>query len=173
MRTLKPARLPDPPARKASIGVAIAATLVAGLCAAAGPGPERVLLLYNANWTADEDADGVQDSLQVAQYYAAKRGVPAQNLLGLACTTAYRYETTQYALFHQQVVAPITNRLAALGPVTCRNRSVRGIALRQQGRRLDPGGARRSDRGGSRFPGAWKVGTAQGPAVATGEAGRA
>jgi hypothetical protein len=43
----------------------------------------NILVGYNAAFTGDLDANGVQDSLQVANYYAAKRGVPAANLLGV------------------------------------------------------------------------------------------
>ena len=56
-----------------------------------------------------EDGDGVQDSLEVAQYYVAKRGVPAANLLGLSCTTNNGYGTTgaEYTKFHSELVTPI------------------------------------------------------------------
>src|SRR5688500_1881186 len=47
-------------------------------------GSERVLVVFNDTWTADNDGDGTQDSRQIAEYYARKRGVPAQNLLGLS-----------------------------------------------------------------------------------------
>jgi len=57
--------------------------------AASSPTASKVLVVYNANWTGDGDGDGVQDSLQVANYYVAKRGVPAANLLGVNCSTTY------------------------------------------------------------------------------------
>ena len=73
------------------------ATLLAACLAAAAPravaqldpwfDPARVLVIYNTSWP-DGDGDGVPDSLEVAQYYAARRGVPAENLLGLPLTPA-------------------------------------------------------------------------------------
>lgn len=89
------------------------------LAATNPPGPERVLIVYNANWTGDEDGDGVQDSLEVANYYAQKRGVPASNLLGLPCagytSWAYGYMQGQYSNFVNEVLLPIRVKLAALG----------------------------------------------------------
>ena len=66
--------------------------------------PSRVLVVYNAN-AGDEDGDGVQDSLQVANYYAAKRGVPAANILSVNCTNdggsnQYYYYTGEYPKFY-------------------------------------------------------------------------
>src|SRR5262245_2254129 len=80
--------------------------------------PSRVLVVYNANW-GDEDADGVRDSLQVANYYASKRGVPPSNLLGLNITLNYgpiRYDQTEYPRFYSEMIQPIRDKLAALGP---------------------------------------------------------
>src|ERR1017187_9507412 len=48
-------------------------------------GPSNVLIIYNQDWAGDQDANGVQDSLEVAQYYAQVHGVPAQKLLGIHC----------------------------------------------------------------------------------------
>src|SRR5579862_966251 len=71
-----------------------AAVVLLGVCflgnnadAASSPTAAQVLVVYNTNWTGDADGDGVQDSLQVANYYVAKRGVPAGNVLGVACST--------------------------------------------------------------------------------------
>src|SRR5215475_13413841 len=52
--------------------------------------PERVsaaevLVLFNASWP-DEDGNGRSDSQDVAEYYAARRGIPSDHLLGLALT---------------------------------------------------------------------------------------
>jgi hypothetical protein len=43
--------------------------------------PSRVLVAYNANWTGDQDNNGVQDSKQAAEYYLLKRGIPAANCI--------------------------------------------------------------------------------------------
>ncbi|MBA3710351.1 MAG: TIGR03790 family protein, partial [Planctomycetes bacterium] len=59
-----------------------------------------------------------QDSLEVAAYYAAKRGVPAANLLGISCPTSNNdvyYPTSAYTGFINEVVKPIKTKLAALG----------------------------------------------------------
>ena len=92
------------------------------LQAATGPTPSRVLIVYNSNWTGDADKDGVQDSLQVALYYAQKRGVPASNILGVPCTNGgigsgyYYYYTGEWPQFYSEVIQPIQNKLTALGP---------------------------------------------------------
>jgi uncharacterized protein (TIGR03790 family) len=90
--------------------------------AATGPTPSRVLIVYNSNWTGDADNDGVQDSLQVATYYAQKRGVPASNILGVPCTNGgigsgyYYYYTGEWPQFYSEVIQPIQAKLTTLGP---------------------------------------------------------
>jgi uncharacterized protein (TIGR03790 family) len=77
--------------------------------------PARVLVIYNTSWP-DADGDGVGDSLEVAQYYAARRGVPAENLLGLALTpTGVNYDASQWALFLSELRDPLLAWLAAHG----------------------------------------------------------
>jgi uncharacterized protein (TIGR03790 family) len=77
--------------------------------------PARVLVIYNTSWP-DGDADGVPDSTEVAQYYAARRGVPAQNLLGLPLTPAsWSYNSSQWALFLAEMRDPLQAWLAAHG----------------------------------------------------------
>ena len=80
---------------------------------AAGPTPDRVLIIYNANYTADADGDGVQDSLEVATYYAQKRGVPATNLLGIPLSTDFYYDTVSQ--FKTNMIQPIQTKLTQLG----------------------------------------------------------
>src|SRR5690349_18978668 len=97
----------------------ILAVLLSGSNAkAAAPTPSRILVVYNANYAADADGDGVQDSLEVANYYVAKRGVPASNVLGLSCTNAQSgyYFIGEYPKFNSEVVQPIKAKLATLGP---------------------------------------------------------
>ena len=84
--------------------------------AQAGLSPERILVLYNASDMRDDDKDGTPDSLQVARYYAARRGVPAGNLLGLDCSTDFRYTKAQYTNFLNEIVRPVLARLRELGP---------------------------------------------------------
>lgn len=78
------------------------------------PTPSRVLIVYNTNTTLDGDGDGVQDSLQVAQYYAQKRGVPSQNLLGIAFSDAYNI--SNFPKLNNELFQPIKNKLISLGP---------------------------------------------------------
>jgi uncharacterized protein (TIGR03790 family) len=93
----------------------------------AGPKPEgqvlgvsslsgqKILIIYNAAFTGDEDQNGVQDSLQVAQYYSQKRGVPAANLLGVR-PSLYTYESNTYSTFYNEIALPVKNKLTELGP---------------------------------------------------------
>ena len=80
--------------------------------------PDRILVVYNSNWTGDNDNDGMQDSLQIANYYVTRRSVPANNMLGVACSTGtlYYYSSTKYADFYDEMVMPIKNKLTELGP---------------------------------------------------------
>lgn len=54
------------------------------------PDPEntagRWLVVYNANWP-DEDGNGVNDSLEVAQHWLKKRRVPTDRLVAVSCST--------------------------------------------------------------------------------------
>jgi len=77
--------------------------------------PERILVIYNANWTGDNDGDGTQDSLQVAQYYMNMRGVPAGNMLGIACSTGTSTLYSSHSSFYNEMVLPIRTKLSELG----------------------------------------------------------
>ena len=74
----------------------------------------RILIIYNANWPTDSDQDGQQDSLQVAEYYAAKRGVPAANMIGVSCSTGTRYYYSSHLDFYSEVIVPVQAKLADL-----------------------------------------------------------
>ncbi len=78
--------------------------------------PSRVLVVYKIN-DKDADGDGVPDSKQLAEYYALKRNVPQSNLLGvtISVTNTYYY-VDQYLKFYNDIVLPIKNKLADLGP---------------------------------------------------------
>jgi hypothetical protein len=82
--------------------------------AAGLPTADRVLVIYNANWTEDLDGDGVQDSLEVASYYALKRGVAADHVLGLPVTAGAEY--VDFDKFKSEVITPIQTKLNQLGP---------------------------------------------------------
>jgi hypothetical protein len=77
------------------------------------PTAGRVLVIYNANYTRDDNNDGVQDSLEVAQYYAAKRGVPAANVAGFSFSTDYYYKS--FSEFSTNLLTPLKTKLSALG----------------------------------------------------------
>jgi len=78
--------------------------------------PQRVLIVYNANYTADDDGDGVQDSLEVAQYYSLKRNIPSTNILGVHVSSVYSTVYTSYSAMQSEMIQPIQQKLNALGP---------------------------------------------------------
>ncbi|RLD10658.1 MAG: hypothetical protein DRI44_05490 [Chlamydiae bacterium] len=48
-------------------------------------GPTNVLVIYNSAWP-DENGNGIGDSQEVAEYYAARREIPTNNLLAVSIT---------------------------------------------------------------------------------------
>lgn len=80
----------------------------------AQPTPSKVLIVYNTNYAGDDDSDGVQDSLQVAQYYAQKRGVPSQNLLGISFPNPHGIDN--FSILESVLLQPVKTKLSALGP---------------------------------------------------------
>ena len=76
----------------------------------------RVLVVYNSSWTQDSDGDGVQDSLQVANYYAAMHGIPTNHILGVATPPAPSLMYPTHTSFWTNLVVPIQNKLTELGP---------------------------------------------------------
>src|SRR5262245_8809855 len=76
--------------------------------------PQQVLVLYNASWP-DEDGNGRSDSQDVAEYYAVRRGIPREHLLGLTLTRrSSKAERLTYADFFQRVLVPVRLRLTEL-----------------------------------------------------------
>jgi len=74
----------------------------------------RILVVYNTSWTADDDQNGVQDSLQLTDYYINYRGIPTNHVLGVDTRTSYYYDTHEH--FYEQLVTPIKDKLTTLGP---------------------------------------------------------
>ena len=75
--------------------------------------PSRVLVVYSTTYP-DNDGDGVGDSIEVAEYYAARRGVPASRMIGLATgPTGVAYGSL--ADFTNEVKLPVRGRLQSLG----------------------------------------------------------
>ena len=77
------------------------------------PSPTNLLLVYVNNWDGDDDANGVQDSLQIAQYYSNAYGVPSNNLLGVALTDFTQFES--YSTFYTNLITPLNAKLTTLG----------------------------------------------------------
>ncbi len=74
----------------------------------------RVLVVWNTAWTADNDGDGTQDAQQIKDAYVALRAIPTANVLGIPTQTGLAY--AKHTNFYAEIVAPITNKLANLGP---------------------------------------------------------
>jgi hypothetical protein len=100
---------------KWAIGALVIVAFV-GFSRAQGIQPSSVLIVYNSNYTLDADGDGVQDSLEVANYYAGQRGVPSFNILGVACSRSDYVPT--YTELQTNIIQPIQAKLKALGPAT-------------------------------------------------------
>lgn len=76
--------------------------------------PKEVLVLFNARWP-DEDGNYRSDSQDVAEYYAARRGIPTDHLLGLAVTKRQgKPDNLAYPDFFRRVLVPTRQRLAEL-----------------------------------------------------------
>jgi hypothetical protein len=75
--------------------------------------PNEVLVVFNDTF-ADGDGNGKSDSRDVAEYYAARRGVPAENLLPLDLKGP-KGETLggDYPDFYRRILAPVAQKLAA------------------------------------------------------------
>lgn len=74
-----------------------------------------VLIIYRNN-TPDTDGDGVGDSEQLARYYASKRNIPIDHLLGLNISVASTfYGAGQYSQFYNDMVLPTKTKLGQLG----------------------------------------------------------
>jgi hypothetical protein len=76
--------------------------------------PSEVLVLFNASWP-DEDRNGRSDSQDVAEYYAARRGIPKEDLLGVAVTGRQsKADYLTYPDFFRRVLVPTRKRLVEL-----------------------------------------------------------
>ena len=94
----------------------VALSILSPIVVLASESASKVLIVYNSNYTIDSDGDGVQDSLEVANYYAAARGVASSHILGVKATVS---ETNSYANFSQlstDILQPIQSKLNSLGP---------------------------------------------------------
>ncbi|MCG2694494.1 TIGR03790 family protein [Candidatus Parcubacteria bacterium] len=81
--------------------------------------PKKVLVVYNGACNVDTNENGMSDNLELALYYQLKRKIPDSNLLSVFPSISggcgVTYSTSQYALFYEEIVTPIKDRLATLG----------------------------------------------------------
>lgn len=77
--------------------------------------PARVLILYDATHTGDEDFNGVQDSLQLAQFYADARSIPSANLFAVNWTNDGTFTDAE---FKSSWLGPLIAHLNSIGPTT-------------------------------------------------------
>lgn len=78
------------------------------------PDPEgtadRWIVVFNQNWP-DENGNGINDSEEVARYFAMRRGVPGMQVRGVSCSTGtnYYYPSGQdgWELFWDEMVEPL------------------------------------------------------------------
>ena len=76
--------------------------------------PREVLVLFNTRWP-DENGNDQSDSQDVAEYYATRRGIPMEHLLGLAVTERQGKPTSlTYPEFFRRILVPTRQRLAEL-----------------------------------------------------------
>ncbi len=77
--------------------------------------PAKVLVVYNTSFP-DNNGNGIGDSQEAAEYYAAKRGVPSGNILSVSTSTStYYYHETGRVDMLDNLVTPILNKLSELG----------------------------------------------------------
>ena len=90
------------------------------------PGPHahvngtNVLVIYNAAW-ADDDSNGVNDSFEVAQYYAQRRAIPTNNLLGVTVTNyldTFWKDYVSYECFYSNILVPVVQKLNSTNAAT-------------------------------------------------------
>jgi len=74
--------------------------------------PRKVLIVYNTAFP-DRNGDGIGDSQEAAEYYAAKRGVPATNIIGLPLTNSTYF--SNWRQFYEQLVVPVRAKIDSLG----------------------------------------------------------
>lgn len=56
----------------------------------------EVLVVYNSSYTIDSDNDSTQDSLELANYYANKRSIPNDNVVGIDAPTNIAINRSEY-----------------------------------------------------------------------------
>jgi len=83
-------------------------------------GPSNVLVIYNTAWE-DGDDNGENDSLEVAEYYANRREIPANNILGITVSN-YLDNTWKdyisYENFYSNILIPVVQKLNSTNSLT-------------------------------------------------------
>jgi uncharacterized protein (TIGR03790 family) len=80
------------------------------------PDGRNVLVIYQADDTTC-DAAGRGESKNVAEYYALRRRVPPENLLGVNINGLYGSKgSLEYKDFYDRILKPVSERLAKPGP---------------------------------------------------------
>jgi len=83
-------------------------------------GPSNVLVIYNTAWE-DGDNNGKNDSLEVAEYYANRRDIPANNILGITVSN-YLDNTWKdyisYENFYSNILIPVVQKLNSTNSLT-------------------------------------------------------
>ena len=77
------------------------------------PTAANVVVIYNTNWTEDQDGNGIQDSLQIAQAYQSARNIPLANICGISTTTNEQTSTAGLNI----ITTGVTNCLAGLNDI--------------------------------------------------------
>jgi len=76
--------------------------------------PQEILVLFNLSWP-DEDGNHRSDSQDLAEYYANRRHIPRDHLLGLSITEGEaKPDRITYVNFYERVLVPTRKRLAQL-----------------------------------------------------------
>ena len=95
--------------------VAVLGLMLFPLNISATESASKVLIVYNANYTTDSDEDGVQDSLEVANYYAAVRNIASNHILGVNATVTEDNAYTNFSQLSSDILQPIQSKLNSLG----------------------------------------------------------
>ena len=75
----------------------------------------EVVVVYNSSYAVDSDSNGVQDSLQIANYYKAARSIPDINIIGIAATTT---EVINRSTYNSEIKTPLQTALNLNGLAT-------------------------------------------------------
>ncbi|HEY3411799.1 MAG TPA: TIGR03790 family protein [Armatimonadota bacterium] len=100
--------------------LALLALVLVAAKSPAGENPATVVVIYRTNCD-DYDKDGTGDSEQIARYYAARRGIPSDHLLGVkvelpgGANPFDKYLRWTWESYRSALVKPLRAKLNALG----------------------------------------------------------